>query len=113
MAASPLQPFLVTVTRSPPQLQQIQETDGQVNDLDDIDIEDDSELRAGQNGACPEPVPAVQLSFGAEPGAVNGEQLADIIKVALRRHLTVDRPWRTLQCQRSSVTGKFGHGAPL
>ena len=84
MAASPLQPFLVTVTRCPQQPQHTQETDGQVNDLDDIDIEDGSDLRAGQNGACPKPAPAVQLSFGAEAGAVNGEQLADIVKVVLR-----------------------------
>lgn len=81
MAASPLQPFLVTVTRCPQQPQHTQETDGQMDDLDDIDIEDGSNLRAGQHGACPEPV---QLSFGAEAGAVNGEQLADIIKVVLR-----------------------------
>ena len=81
MAASPLQPFLVTVARCPQQPQHTQETDGQVDDLDDIDIEDGSGLRAGQIGACPEPV---QLSFEAEAGAVNGEQLADIIKVVLR-----------------------------
>ena len=84
MAASPLQPFLVTVARCSRQPQHTQETDGQVDDLDDIDIEDGSDLRAGQDGACPEPAPAVQLSFEAEAGAVNGEQLADIIKVLLR-----------------------------
>ena len=87
MAASPLQPFLVTVTRCCQQPPHTPETDGQVDDLDDIDIEDDTDLRAGQHGVCPEPAPAVQLSFEAESGAVNGEQLADIIKVVLRQQL--------------------------
>lgn len=94
MAASPLQPFLVTVTPCSQQPQHTQETDGQIDDLDDIDIEDGSDISAGQHGACPEPAPAVQLSFQAEAGAVNGEQLADIIKVVLRQQLArTGRSW--------------------
>ena len=85
MAASPLQPFLVTVIRCSQQPQHTQETDGQVDDLDDIDTDDGSDLRAMQSGACSEPASAVQLSFEAEAGAVNGEQLADIIKVVFRQ----------------------------
>ena len=82
MASSPLQPFLVTAARCSHQAQHTQETDGQIDDLDDIDLEEGSDLRQGQgeHGATP----AVQLSFKADAQAVNGEQLADIIKVLLR-----------------------------
>lgn len=84
MASSLLQPFLVTATRCSPQAQHTQETDGQIDDLDDSDLDEGSGLRQGQAGACPGSAPAVQLSFKAEAEAVNGEQLADIIKVLLR-----------------------------
>ena len=88
MASSPLQPFLVTAARCSHQAQHTQETDGQIDDLDDIDLEEGSDLRQGQgqgqHGAGPESAPAVQLSFKADAQAVNGEQLADIIKVLLR-----------------------------
>ena len=80
MASSPLQPFLVTVARCSQPPQQTQETDGQV---DDIDFDEGHNNREeGQNGESPQPVPAVQLSFGADAGAVNAEQLTDIIKVS-------------------------------
>lgn len=86
MASSPLQPFLVTAARCSHQAPHTQETDGQIDDLDDIELEEDSELRQGQgqHGAGPESAPAVQLSFRADSQAVNGEQLADIVKVLLR-----------------------------
>ena len=83
MASSPLQPFLVTVARCSQQPQHTQETDGQVDDLNDIELDEGhNNSREGQIGDCPEPVSAVQLSFGADAGAVNAEQLADIIKVS-------------------------------
>ena len=101
MAASPLQPFLVTVTRCSQPAQLTQETDGQIHDLDDIDTEEGSDLRAGQHGACLEPAPAVQLSFQADAGATNGEQLADIIKVVVAR---VGRSWHNLHRQATTVS---------
>ena len=106
MAASPLQPFLVTVTRCSQQSQLTQETDGQVDDLDDIDTEDGSDLRAGQHRACPEPASAVQLSFQAEAGAANGEQLADIVKVVLRQQLG----WQ-IMAECTPWRGSRGHGS--
>ena len=82
MASSPLQPFLVTAARCRTQPQHTSEADGQVADLDDFDLDEGSDLRAGQNEDGLETAPAVQLSFEAEAGAVNADQLNDIIKVA-------------------------------
>ncbi|KAL3138414.1 hypothetical protein ABBQ32_006209 [Trebouxia sp. C0010 RCD-2024] len=91
MASSPLQPFLVIAARCSRQTLHTQETDGQIDDLDDIDLEEDSELRQGQgqrqHGASPKSAPAVQLSFKADTQAVNGEQLADIIKIVHKENL--------------------------
>ena len=109
MAASPLQPLLVTVTRCSQQPQHTQETDGQVDDLDHIDIEDGSDVGAGQQGTSPEPAPVVQLSFEAEAGAVNDEQLADIIKVVLRQQLArTGRPWLTYIIKKLLSETAFG-----
>ena len=81
MATSPLQPFLVTVARCSQQLPNTCETDGQIDDLDDIDLDEGSDIREGQFGASPQVAQEVQLSFESEAGAVNAEQLNDIIEV--------------------------------
>ena len=86
MAQSPLQPLLVTATRThitptlhtqqQQQQQQLHEIDGQVDDVDSSDDDTDAADREVSSAA-----PAVQLSFGPEAGLVNSDQLADIIKV--------------------------------
>ncbi|DBB00024.1 TPA: hypothetical protein ACH3X1_013883 [Trebouxia sp. C0004] len=88
MAKSPLQPLLVTITRiSQPiskqetqegqQEQQQDEVDGQI---DDVHSEDGHNSDVEDKQTCTA-VPLVHLSFGAEAGVVNSEQLADVIKV--------------------------------
>ena len=89
MAKSPLQPLLVTITRiSQPtskqdtqewqQEQQQDEVDGQIADVHSEDGHSSDVVEDRQ--ACTA-VPLVHLSFGAEAGVVNSEQLADVIKV--------------------------------
>ncbi|DBB16766.1 TPA: hypothetical protein ACH3X3_015005 [Trebouxia sp. C0006] len=89
MAKSPLQPLLVTITRiSQPtskqdtqerqQEQQQDEVDGQI---DDVHSEDGHSSDVVEDRQACTAVPSVHLSFGAEAGVVNSEQLADVIKV--------------------------------
>ncbi|KAA6429889.1 MAG: hypothetical protein FRX49_00321, partial [Trebouxia sp. A1-2] len=89
MAKSPLQPLLVTVMRIPQPTskqetrerqheQQQNEVDGQI---DDDYTEDGQCSDVVQDKQACTAVPLVQLSFGAEAGVVNSEQLADVIKV--------------------------------
>ena len=89
MAKSPLQPLLVTITRIPqptsrqatqewqPEQQQ-DEVDGQI---DDVHSEDGHSSDVVEDKQACTAVPLVHLSFGAEAGVVNSEQLADVIKV--------------------------------
>lgn len=89
MAKSPLQPLLVTIMRIPQptskqdtqerqQEQQQDEVDGQI---DDVHSEDGHRSDGVEDKQACTAVPLVQLSFGAEAGVVNSEQLADVIKV--------------------------------
>ncbi len=91
MAKSPLQPLLVTITHIPqptskPETQpwqreqQQDEVDGQI---DDVHSEDGHSSDGVDDKQACTAVPLVQLSFGAEAGVVNSEQLADVIKVHL------------------------------
>lgn len=85
MAKSPLQPLLVTITRFPlptsnqeTQERQQEEVDGQI---DDVHSEDGHSSDFVEDKQACTAMPLVQLSFGAEAGVVNSEQLADVVKV--------------------------------
>ena len=94
MARSPLQPFVIRVTRQhhpgdaslqqPDTYTAQNDVDGQVEDLDDIDMDEAVVEVEGQqqpqNGAGVQAA-AVQLTFKPDPGAVNAEQLADVVQV--------------------------------
>lgn len=64
-----------------------EEVDGHVEDLDAIDVDDDNDndkQQVGQlqNGAdAGAEAAAVQLTFKPDAGAVNAEQLADVVQV--------------------------------
>lgn len=86
MARSPLQPFLLRVTKQQAphhkqglkqSQQQEDETDGQVENPDEG--QHSGQRRAVQNGIVR--AAAVELSFGKDPAAVNAEQLADLLQV--------------------------------
>ncbi len=108
MAKSPLQPLLVTIMRIPQptskqedqqwqQEQQQDEVDGQI---DDVHSEDGHSSDVEGQQPCTA-VPFVQLSFRAEAGVVNSEQLADVIKV---------HPWCLLHLITSCVITAFCKG---
>ena len=89
MSKSPLQPLLVTIARQDnnnghhqrlqQQQQQQEEVDGQVEDIAEL-----SESSKGVQARLDSKTkaPAVKLTFQSEPGAVNADQLADVIKVS-------------------------------
>ncbi len=89
MAKSPLQPLLVTVTRIPQptsrketqEWQQEQQQDKVDGQIDDVHSEDGHSSDVVEDKQACTAVPLVHLSFGAEAGVVNSEQLADVIKV--------------------------------
>jgi len=89
MAKSPLQPLLVTVTRIPQptsrqetqEWQQEQQQDKVDGQIDDVHSEDGHTCDVVEDKQACTAVPLVHLSFRAEAGVVNSEQLADVIKV--------------------------------
>lgn len=99
MARSPLQPFVIRVTRQhhpdDASMQQSDtytaqnDVDGQVDNLDDIDMDEAVQSEGKQqpqNGAGLQAA-AVQLTFKPDPGAVNAEQLADVVQVSSHDHV--------------------------
>ena len=94
MARSPLQPFVIRVTQQVSShdshkqsgKQGQPEFDGHVEDLDAIDVDNDdaNKQTVGQfhnGGSAGAEAAAVQLTFKSDPGAVNAEQLTDVVQV--------------------------------
>lgn len=91
MARSPLQPFVVRVNRQPAvssnSLQHADkhlgqnDVDGQIDDLDAIDTDETNQAVGQGQSSTDVQAAAVALTFKPDPGAVNAEQIADVVQV--------------------------------
>lgn len=93
MARSPLQPFLVRATRIQPSgsphldaSSVNNDVDGQVDDLDAIDTDETSQTEKYLQNRPNTQAAAVVLTFKPDPGAVNAEQIADVVQVSIHQH---------------------------